>query len=63
MFHLSKHHIFDDEMASFDNKTTKFIQNLHFHKKKLKFVLDCIPSFDVKLSVTKTNIDETTYIL
>ena len=59
---MSKNHNFDDEMASFENKTVQFLQNLHYYTKEMKFFLGWIPSFDVKIPGIKTNIDESTSI-
>ena len=57
--HFSKHSNFDDDMAFFDKTTVQFLQKNHYHRKVLKFVLDCIPSFDAKISATKNKVDET----
>ena len=56
--YLSEYHNFDDEMATFDKTTFKFLQNLHFRTKVMKFFLGCSPSFGVKKSGMNTNVDE-----
>ena len=45
-------------MASFDKTTVKFLQNLHFYRNVLKFVLGFISGFYAKLDSMKTNVDE-----
>ena len=59
--HLSKNHNFDAKMASFDRKTVQFLQNFHFHRNVLKFVLCFNPRFDAKSAAMKTNADDTPY--
>ena len=46
-------------MVYFENTTVQFCTNLNFHKKALEFVLGFIPSFYIKTSGMKNNVDET----
>ena len=48
-------------MASFEKTTVIFLQKI-IYTKVMKFVLGCIPTFDVKISGMKTNVDESTSI-
>ena len=58
--HMSKHHNFDNDMASFDKKIVRFIQKNHFHRNVFKFVLGCTPSFDDRIYAMRTSIYENT---
>ena len=59
---MSKHNNYDDDMAYFEKTTVQLLQNLQFCTKEMKFVLGCIPIFDVKTAGMKINVDESTSI-
>ena len=46
-------------MVYFEKVTVQYLQNLRFHTKLLGFVFGCTPSFDMKISGMKTNVDKT----
>ena len=48
-------------MTFFDKKTVQLLQNLHFHRNVLKFILGWITIFDAKISAIKTNVNDTPY--
>ena len=52
-YYSIKHKNIDESMVSFEKKTVKCLQKLHFQSKLTKFVLGCIPSFDKKIAATK----------
>ena len=55
---MIEHNNFGGDMASFDKKTIKLLQNLHIYRSLLKFVFGCIPSFYAKPDSMKTNVDD-----
>ena len=45
-------------MESFDKTTVEFIEDLHFYRNVLNFVLGLFPSFDAKIAAMKNKVDE-----
>ena len=56
---MSEHHNFDGNVESFDQTTVQLLQNLHFNRNILKFVLGYISSLYARIDAMKTDVYDT----